>query len=151
MKVSKFFKNRIITNNKSGKKFRFFNEPRIIHIITHLYNCERFFTNKDLVRYLKVMMFKTAVENNVALLEVGCDFTHCHMIIKVYKGQNVFEIINNLKGKVSRSVRKRFDYLNEYPHFWAKGYYAKVYKENENKNLFKYVRNQAKELINESE
>lgn len=145
MKIQvKFIKNKIVgvLNPKYWKK----NYPVLIHVTTHLYNGQKFFNDKNLVRYIKVVMFKTAVRYKINLLKIGCDYTHCHFVVRVLPDQDIKEVINLLKGNTSRAVRRRFEYLNQCPCFWAQGYYLKYYKESEIINVYKYIENQPREL-----
>lgn len=120
-------------------------KPRLAHIITHAYNGEIFFNCAYLVRYMKVTMSKIAIINDIELVKVGCDYTHCHFVIRQQPTQDLRKMVNKLKGGVSREMRMHYDWLKQFPHFWSKSFYVTFYKDSGNNKLFSYIKNQARE------
>ena len=145
MQVKTLFKKQRVAGVLNPKDWTC-DKPRIVHVTTHVYNGERFFLSTDLVRYLKVTMFKIAAVNRIELLKVGCDYTHCHFVLRQYPDQNLRVMVKKIKGVSSREVRKRFDWLNEFSYFWAKSFYVTFYKEDKISKIFNYINNQAREL-----
>jgi len=145
MHIKQMFKKQKIARMLNPKDW-ICEKSRLVHITTHLYNGEKFFLNNDIARYVKVTMFKIAAMNNIDILKVGCDYTHCHFLINQDPDQDLRKMVNILKGKTSREVRKRYYWLNEFSHFWAKGFYVTFYKESKKDKVFKYINNQTREL-----
>ena len=122
-------------------------KPRVVHITTHVYNGEKIFINSDLARYIKVYMFKIAINNNIDLIKIGCDYTHCHILIRQYSDQNLRKIVNKLKGISSREIRNKYNWLREQPHFWARSFYVTIYKDcNKIDKVKNYIDQQPREI-----
>ena len=121
-------------------------KPRIVHVTTPLYRNRPLFQNERLANFIKENIVLLCRERNYNLVDVACDYTHLHLIIKQKSMQNLRSTVGFLKGRTSWEVRNRFPWLKGQKKFWAKGFYVKFHP-NENLGILNnYLKNQAREL-----
>lgn len=121
-------------------------KPRIVHVTTHLYRNRPFFQNEKLANFIKEKIVLLSKERNYNLIDVACDYTHLHLVIKQKPMQDLRTAVGFLKGRSSWEVRNRFPWLKGQKKFWAKGFYV-TFHEDENLSILKnYLKNQAREV-----
>ena len=91
-------------------------------------------------------LFKEACRiNGWRITELSIQVDHVHMMIQVGPSESVAHIVQMLKGRSSRVIRKEFPELEEFlwgDSFWADGYFAETVGSAEESVVKRYIREQ---------
>lgn len=120
-------------------------KTRLAHVVTHAYYRQPFFIQQKIVDYLKKGLSESAKKWNINLIISGCDYTHCHILIKQQPKENLSRQVNLLKGASSRALRKEFEYSKKYPKFWADSFFVTFYRPDQISIPYNYIRDQLRE------
>ncbi|MBU0732154.1 transposase [Patescibacteria group bacterium] len=121
-------------------------KPRLVHVTTHLYRNRPFFENERLANFIKEKFVLLSKERNYNLINIACDYTHIHLIIKQKPMQNLKTTVGYLKGRTSWEARNRFPWLKGQKRFWAKGFHVKFHPDENLNKLNNYLKNQTREV-----
>jgi len=78
--------------------------------------------------YLEKLFIETLEENDCKLIEFNGEVDHVHLVISYEPKHSISSIINNLKGKSSRLLKRDFPdtafNLNQKSSLWTRSYFA---------------------------
>ena|SRR3989338_5884113 len=69
---------------------------------------------------------------------------HIHGLYVIPPKYSIAKIVQDVKSNSSRELRKRFEFLNKYPHIWSIGYYVSSIGADE-KRIKNYIEYQGKQ------
>lgn len=74
---------------------------------------------------LKELLTETAAEHGIAILDLKVMPDHVHLFVESDPTLCVAEIVNRLKGRTSRALRREFPSLrSRLPTLWSRSYFA---------------------------
>ena len=116
------------------------------HLIINVKYRKNVFDNLQLLDRCKEIISETIKENEVELLNIECGNDHVHILISAKPTTSLTKLINVIKGRSSRILRKEFaTYLQDKlwgKSFWSPSYYIATTGNVSLDTLIKYVENQ---------
>ena len=116
------------------------------HLIINVKYRKNVFDNLQLLDRCKEIISETIKENEVELLNIECGNDHVHILISTKPTTNLTKLMNVIKGRSSRILRKEFaTYLQDKlwgKSFWSPSYYIATTGNVSLDTLIKYVENQ---------
>ena len=100
------------------------------------------------LKYLEELFIETLEENDCELIEFNGELDHIHLIISYEPKHSISQIINNLKGRSSRLLKRDFPdtafNLEMKSSLWTRSYFAGSVGGVDLDILKKYIENQDK-------
>lgn len=116
------------------------------HLIINVKYRKNVFDNLQLLDRCKEIISETIKENEVELLNIECGNDHVHILISTKPTTNLTKLMNVIKGRSSRILRKEFaTYLQDKlwgKSFWSPSYYIATTGNVSLDTLIKYVESQ---------
>ena len=116
------------------------------HLIINVKYRKNVFDNLQLLDRCKEIISETIKENEVELLNIECGNDHVHILISTKPTTNLTKLMNVIKGRSSRILRKEFAiYLQDKlwgKSFWSPSYYIATTGNVSLDTLIKYVESQ---------
>ena len=116
------------------------------HLIINVKYRRSVFDNPQLLDRCKEIISETIKENDAELLSIECGSDHVHILISAKPTTSLTKLINVIKGRSSRILRKEFTtYLQDKlwgKSFWSPSYYIATTGNVSLDTLIKYVESQ---------
>jgi len=115
------------------------------HIVFIVKYRKKVLFNEQLI-YLEKLFKDTLVENDCELLEFNGECDHVHLLISYEPKHSISGIINNLKGRSSRLLKRDFKdtafNLNQKSQLWTRSYFVGSVGGSTLDILKEYIKNQ---------
>ena len=98
-----------------------------------------------LAKRIEELLRLCAEANDWKIMELNIQEDHVHIVMQFVPTISISKMVNLLKGKSSRIIRKEFNELEEVywgDSFWADGYFAETAGHCNVEKILDYVRNQ---------
>lgn len=118
------------------------------HLIIIVKYWKKVFTFDDIVNRTKQIICESITENNANVINMECGDDHIHILFSGKPTTNITKLINVIKGRSSRLLRKEFkDFLRDKLYdssFWSSSYYLATTGNVSLNKLIDYINNQRK-------
>lgn len=116
------------------------------HLIINVKYRKKVFIDEGITNRCKNIIKQTMDENNVTLINIECGEDHIHILFETKPITNITKLINVIKGRSSRLLRKEFsEQLKDKlwgNAFWSPSYYLATTGNVSLDTLINYVNNQ---------
>lgn len=115
------------------------------HLIIIVKYRKQVFINENLVNRCKQIITETILENESDVINMECGTDHIHILFSTKPSISLSKLINVIKGRSSRLLRKEFPELKDNlwgDAFWSPSYYLATTGNVSLETLINYVENQ---------
>lgn len=115
------------------------------HLIMVIKYRKKVFSDEILVQRCKQIITETIIENDAEVINMECGIDHVHVLFSTKPSISLTKLINVIKGRSSRLLRKEFPELKKDlwgDAFWSPSYYLATTGNVSLNTLINYVENQ---------
>jgi len=115
------------------------------HLIMVIKYRKKVFSDEIIVQRCKQIITETIIENDAEVINMECGIDHVHVLFSTKPSISLTKLINVIKGRSSRLLRKEFPELKKDlwgDAFWSPSYYLATTGNVSLNTLINYVENQ---------
>lgn len=121
-------------------------ETTVSLINYHFVFCPRYrrkiFLIPNVEQRFKALVNEKCKELDINIIALECDKDHTHMFLNCLSTQSPSDIMQNIKGYISKVLREEFEVLSKMSSLWTRSYFVSTAGNVCSETIKKYVENQ---------